>query len=66
MKSKRREVAEKYRYEEEIFGSDEKFYMIIDYTSGGAPIGITWEDAIRDGLVEDTKNKEISDEDLPF
>ena len=35
--------------------SDERFYYIVGYTSGGAPYGITWEEAIKDGLVEDNQ-----------
>lgn len=35
--------------------SDETFYYIVGYTSGGAPYGVTWEEAIKDGLVEDNE-----------
>lgn len=35
--------------------SDETFYYIVGYTSGGAPYGVTWEEAIKDGLVEDNQ-----------
>ncbi len=35
--------------------SDENFYFIAGYTSGGAPYGITWEQAKTDGLLEDKK-----------
>ena len=35
--------------------SDENFYFIAGYTSGGAPYGITCEQAKRDGLLEDRK-----------
>ncbi|WP_022758926.1 hypothetical protein [Butyrivibrio fibrisolvens] len=31
---------------------DEIFYFIAGYTSGGAPYGITWEQAREEGLVE--------------
>lgn len=31
---------------------DESFYFIAGYTSGGAPYGTTWEQAIADGLTE--------------
>ncbi len=34
---------------------DDYFFFIAGYTPGGAPYGITWEEAYRDGLVE---NKE--------
>ena len=39
---------------EECFGEsqDDNFYFIVGYTSGGAPYGITWEQAIADGLTE--------------
>ena len=44
--------------------SDENFYFIAGYTDGGIPYGITWEEAIEDGLVE---RKEVEQEDdLPF
>lgn len=32
--------------------SDEYFYYIAGYTSNGVPFGITWEQAVEDGLVE--------------
>lgn len=45
--------------------SDEYFYYIAGYTSNGVPFGITWEEAIEDGLVErDSLTDEI--EDIPF
>ena len=39
---------------EECFGEsqDDNFYFIVGYTSGCAPYGITWEQAIADGLTE--------------
>jgi len=54
--------------------SDERFYYIAGYTSGGAPYGVTWEeiniDSYADEYEEDIENKEIkifSDEDdIPF
>jgi hypothetical protein len=52
-KLRRTEEAErtgKYRY------SDENFYFIAGYTSGGLPYGITWEEAERKGLVDDEKD----------
>ena len=33
--------------------SDENFYFIAGYTSGGMPYGITWEEAEMEGLFED-------------
>lgn len=32
---------------------DEFFYFIAGYTSGGVPYGITWEQASKDGLIEE-------------
>jgi len=45
--------------------SDAYFYFIAGYTSNGAPYGITWEQAIEDGLIE---RKELDDdtEEFPF
>lgn len=39
--------------------SDEYFYYIAGYTSNGVPFGITWEEAVEDGLVE---GNDITDE----
>ena len=39
--------------------SDEYFYYIAGYTFNGVPFGITWEEAIEDGLVE---SNSIADE----
>lgn len=36
---------------------DENFYYIAGYTSGGAPYGITWEEARRDGLLEEEESE---------
>ncbi|MBV7276706.1 hypothetical protein JMF89_00150 [Clostridiaceae bacterium UIB06] len=46
--------------------SDEYFYYIAGYTSNGVPFGITWEEAIRDGLVEEKELIEELSDDLPF
>ena len=32
---------------------DENFFFIAGYTSGGAPYGVTWEQAREDGLLEE-------------
>ena len=32
--------------------NDEYFYYIAGYTSNGVPFGITWEQAVEEGLVE--------------
>lgn len=36
-----------------LFEQDEYFYFIAGYTSGGAPYGITWEEAAEQGLLDD-------------
>lgn len=43
---------------------DENFYFIAGYTSGGAPYGVTWEEAERDGLLSNENT--IEEEELPF
>ena len=49
---KNKKQKKQYTYEEPYPEQDEYFYYIAGYTSGGAPYGITWEEARRDGLVE--------------
>ncbi|AWI06777.1 hypothetical protein [Clostridium drakei] len=53
-------------YEDYDSESDEYFYYIAGYTSNGVSFGITWGEAIRDGLVEKTQLIEESFDDLPF
>jgi len=57
-KRKRKEKGEEL--EEPIFDHDEHFAMIVDYTPGGSPIGLTWEEWER--IEEDEQN--LSDEDF--
>ena len=40
------------------------FYFIAGYTAGGAPYGITWEQARKDGLIE--SHDEDGTDELPF
>lgn len=47
------------------YGSDENFFFIAGYTSGGAPYGITWEQAAEDGLL-DFEEMTASNQDFPF
>ena len=60
--------SEEENFEEVIYG--ENYYFIAGYTSGGAPYGITMEEAKEQGLLEE--NELSSDEDegedleLPF
>ena len=55
--AKDRKLAEKRNQKEEesmdISYQDENFFFIAGYTSGGTPYGVTWEEARRNGLVED-------------
>lgn len=61
MKKRRREKIKPVS--EDLFESDEYFYMIIGYTSNDVPYGVTWEQAKAEGLVE---HDEEEDSDLPF
>lgn len=70
MKKKKRK---QYKKQEELygeeFGQDENFFFIAGFTDGGAPFGITWEEAYEDGLVDEegpTEMGGIEDESLPF
>lgn len=47
------------------YDSDENFFFIVDYTSGGAPYGITCEQATEDGLLDSEEMIE-PDQDFPF
>lgn len=58
---------------ESYIDSDENFFYIAGYTSGGAPYGVTWEeyegDLIKDickEIFEDDIHSNIPDDDLPF
>ncbi len=54
------------REEMDVIEQDEHFYYIVGYTSGGAPYGITWEQAYEDGLLEEAQEEIIPDEEFPF
>ena len=47
-----------------LFESDENFYFVAGYT-GGFAYGITWEEAIEEGLIK-REELEQEDDDLPF
>lgn len=52
-----------------LLEQDENFYFIAGYTSGGAPYGITWEEAAEHGLLDENDNdsdEPESPDDLPF
>ena len=42
---------------------DENLYLFAGYTSGGAPYGITWEQAAEEGLLDDSDD-ESDDTDI--
>lgn len=46
--------------------SDEYFYFIAGYTSGGAAYGITGEQAREEGLIEKEEFDDENDCELPF
>lgn len=48
--------AESFSYLDE--DQDEYFYYIAGYTSGGAPYGITWEEARRNGYLDEDEMEE--------
>lgn len=53
---KRKRKREKKQSENPLeFFQDEFFYYIAGYTSGGAPYGITWEEAREQGLMDEEK-----------
>lgn len=66
-KKKRTKHKKQSDWENDLYiESDENFYFIAGYTSGGAAYGITWEEAIADGLVERKAYKQENDDNLPF
>lgn len=62
---KKRKQSDMDIYNIDIQESDEYFYFIIGYTSNGVPYGITWEQAIEDGLIA-VKELDYNDEGMPF
>lgn len=42
--------------------SDETFALIVGYTEGGAPFGITWEEMEEDGIRTDTAVPDLDEE----
>jgi hypothetical protein len=49
-RQKKNAEREQVKSDEELFESNDMFYYIAGYTSGGAPYGLTWEEAIEQGL----------------
>ena len=69
MKKKKRLKRERQEMFGTEFGQDEHYFFIAGFTEGGAPYGITWEEAYADGLVEEDTPDEgrgMHDESLPF
>nr|WP_307989746.1 hypothetical protein [uncultured Niameybacter sp.] len=66
-KKKRNKVKKQPDWENDLlFESDENYYFIAGVTSGGAAYGITWEEAIAEGLVEREEQQDGNDDELPF
>lgn len=69
MKSKKKK-RRKHKYEEEtLWECDGNFAMIMGYTSGGAPYGVTWEEfeeMNKEDFVVSKDDIVVNDEDLPF
>jgi len=51
----------KGKREKHPFDHDEHFAMIVDYTPGGAPIGLTWEEWEE---IDENEKEEVSDDDF--
>lgn len=63
---KEKRQRKKQQAEFQPFDQDEYFYFIAGYTSGGAPYGITWEQAREDGLLDSHEERNDEDMGLPF
>lgn len=61
----RKKKTKKTRYEEECIESDEYYYYIAGYTEGGAPYGITWEEAEEQELIK-IEIIDYNDDEIPF
>ena len=57
-REERRNARRRQRQEEWPEDQDAYFYYIAGYTSGGAPFGITWEEAKARGLLEEEPEQE--------
>lgn len=62
--AKRKRIEKSWEELEKEFYGD-SYYFIAGYTSGGAPYGITMEEAEEQGLLEEEKNDD-ADKDLDF
>ncbi len=57
----KKRIKELQKHYEEYPDSDDNFYFIAGYTSGGAPYGITWEEYRQ----ENTDNRDTSEPVIP-
>ena len=48
----KKKAAKKQELDDLLFDSDEHFYFIAGYTSGGCPYGMTWEEAELENLID--------------
>lgn len=57
----KKKKTKKKKHQNEFTGleQDEYFYFIAGYTPGGAPYGITWEQAREEGLIESEEDDEL-------
>jgi hypothetical protein len=58
-----KQLKDKKRMNEIYHDSDETFYFIAGYTSGGVPYGISWDEV---GTKPDSGGTEIASDILPF
>lgn len=66
-RTEKREARKALKESEEINPyQDENFFFIAGYTSGGAPYGVTWEEATKRHLSEDEPADDFYSEELPF
>ncbi|OJF92810.1 hypothetical protein [Alkalibacterium sp. 20] len=56
--------SEAENYEEVVFG--ESYYFVAGYTSGVAPYGLTLQEAIEQGLLDEEDQHSNEDFDYPF
>jgi hypothetical protein len=59
----KKQLKDKKRMNEIYPDSDETFYFIAGYTSGGVPYGISWDEV---GKKPDSGSTEIASDTLPF
>lgn len=66
---KQRKKRKKVSHDKEMntpFESDDRFFYIAGYTSGGAPYGVTWEEMEFDRSDSSVDSVDYEDEGIPF